>query len=128
MRMLVDTHALIWYVDQDHLLTPVAHAAITDPANDLLLSAATVWELAIKVGQGKLSLSLPYRQWMDKAIADLGLILLPVTVEYADRQAALPYHHKDPFDRLIIAQALVEGMRVVSADAIFDTYGITRIW
>ncbi len=128
MRILIDTHALIWYVDQDHLLTPIAHAAMTDPANDLLLSAATVWELAIKVGLGKVSLSMPYRQWMDKAVADLGLILLPVTVEYADRQAALPAHHKDPFDRLIIAQALVEGIQVVSADAIFDAYGITRVW
>jgi len=128
MRMLIDTQALIWYVDQDHLLTPVAHTAITDPANDLLLSAATVWELAIKVGQRKLSLSLPYRQWMDKAIADLGLILLPVTIEYADRQTALPAHHKDPFDRLIIAQALVEGIRVVSSDAVFDNYGLTRLW
>src|SRR5579884_1102443 len=124
MRLLIDTQALLWYVDQHHLLAPGAHAAITDPANDLLLSAATVWELAIKVGQGKLSLSLPYRQWMDKAIADLGLTLLPVTVEYADRQASLPAHHKDPFDRLIIAQALVEGIRVVSADVIFDAYGV----
>jgi PIN domain nuclease of toxin-antitoxin system len=126
--MLIDTQALIWYVDQDQLLTPVAHAAITDPANDLLLSAATIWELAIKVGLGKLSLSLPYRQWMDKAIADLGLSILPVTVEYAARQASLPAHHKDPFDRLIIAQALVEGFPVASADAVFDAYGITRIW
>src|SRR5947209_7203549 len=106
MRLLLDTHALIWYVDQDHLLTPVAHAAITDPANELLLSAATVWELAIKTGQKKLTLSLPYKDWMNKAVADLALTILPVTVEYADRQANLPLHHKDPFDRLLIAQAL----------------------
>jgi PIN domain nuclease of toxin-antitoxin system len=128
MRLLIDTHALIWYVDQDHLLTPVAHAAITDPANDLLLSAATIWELAIKTGLGKLTLSLPYRQWMDKAIADLELTILPVTVEYADRQAGLPPHHKDPFDRLIIAQALVDGVAVVGSDSDFDAYGVTRVW
>jgi PIN domain nuclease of toxin-antitoxin system len=103
MRLLIDTHALIWYVDQDQLLTPIAHAAITDPANELLVSAATVWELGIKTGQKKLKLSLPYRDWMTKAIADLGLTLLPITVDYADRQANLPVHHKDPFDRLIIA-------------------------
>jgi PIN domain nuclease of toxin-antitoxin system len=128
MRLLLDSHALIWYVDQDHLLTALAHAAITDPANDLLLSAATVWELAIKTGQKKLTLSLPYRQWMDKAIADLGLSILPVTVVYAERQANLPPHHKDPFDRLIIAQALVEGITVVCADPAFDAYGVTRLW
>jgi PIN domain nuclease of toxin-antitoxin system len=128
MRLLIDTHALIWYVDQDQLLTPVAHAAITDPANELLLSAATVWELAIKTGQKKLALSLPYRDWMNKAVADLGLTILPVTVEYADKQAGLPTHHKDPFDRLLIAQALVEGVSVVCADAIFDAYGVSRVW
>lgn len=128
MRLLVDTHALVWYVDQDHLLTPAAHAAITDPSNELLLSAATIWELAIKVGQKKINLSLPYRDWMDKAVADLSLTVLPVTVEYADRQANLPTHHKDPFDRLLIAQAFVEGVSVISADAILDAYGVSRLW
>lgn len=63
MRLLIDSQSLIWYVDQDHLLTPAAHAGITDPNNDLLLSAATVWEIAIKVGLKKLSLSMPYKQW-----------------------------------------------------------------
>jgi len=126
--LLLDTHALYWYVDQDHLLSPAAHAAITDPANDLLLSAATVWELAIKVGQKKIALSMPYRPWMEKAIADLGLLLLPVTVEYAERQSVLPPHHKDPFDRLLIAQALVDGIPIVGVDAAFDPYGVTRIW
>lgn len=128
MRVLIDTHAVIWYVDQDHLLGAAAHAAITDPANDLLLSAATVWEVAIKVGLRKLTLSLPYRDWMNRAVADLGLTLLPITVEYADVQAALPLHHRDPFDRLIIAQALAEGIAIVGADAAFDSYGVTRIW
>ena len=65
MRLLIDSHSLIWYVDQDHLLSPAAHASITDPNNDLLLSAATIWEIAIKVGLKKLSLSMPYREWMN---------------------------------------------------------------
>jgi PIN domain nuclease of toxin-antitoxin system len=119
---------LIWYVDQDHLLTPTAHAAITDPANDLLLSAATIWEIAIKVGLRKLSISLPYHQWIDKAIADLRLIVLPITVEYADVQAGLPQHHRDPFDRLLIAQGIVEKPPIISADATFDHYGVNRVW
>ena len=128
MRPLIDTRSVIWYVDQDHLLSPTAHAAITDPANDLLLSAASVWEIAIKVGLGKLTLSLPYRQWMAKAIADLSLSILPITVDYADVQAGLPQHHRDPFDRLIVAQAIVEGISVIRADPQLDAYGITRIW
>jgi PIN domain nuclease of toxin-antitoxin system len=128
VRLILDTHALIWYVDQDHLLSRPAHAAITNPGNELFLSAATVWELSIKVGLGKLTLSGPYRPWIEKAISDLRLIQLPVSVEYADAQSRLPHHHGDPFDRLIIAQALTEGVPVVSADAVFDRYGVTRIW
>ena len=91
-------------------------------------SAATVWELSIKVSLARLALSLPYRQWMSQAIADLGLTVLPITVEYADTQASLPRHHGDPFDRLIIAQALVEKVPVVGRDAVFDAYGVTRLW
>lgn len=128
MRILLDTHALIWYVDQDQLLGASAHAAISNPANDLLLSAGTIWEIGIKMGLNKLSLSMPYRRWMNKAIADLGLTLLPITVEYADVQSELPKHHGDPFDRLLAAQAMVENVPLVSADAIFDRYGVNRIW
>jgi PIN domain nuclease of toxin-antitoxin system len=128
VRLLVDSQSLIWYVDQDHFLSPTAHAAITDPSNELLVSAATVWEIAIKVGLKKLTLSFPYRVWMEQAIADLDLIILPIMVEVANVQADLPWHHRDPFDRLIIAQALVEDMPVVSIDEIFDQYGIKRMW
>ena len=128
MRLLLDSHALIWYVDQDHLLSPAAHAAITDPSNDLLLSAVSIWEVSIKVGLGKLLLSLPFRQWMSQAMADLGVAVLPITVEYADVQAGLPYHHRDPFDRLLVAQAQVETLSLVSNDRVFDQYGISRLW
>src|SRR5262249_18705068 len=112
----------------DQLLSPAAHAAITDPNNDLVLSAATVWEIAIKVGLKKLTLRLPYRQWMNQAVADLGLAILPITVDYVDVQAGLPWHHRDPFNRFLIAQALTENIPVISADAQFDVYGVTRVW
>jgi PIN domain nuclease of toxin-antitoxin system len=102
--------------------------AMQDPANQRFLSAATIWELAIKVGQGKMTLSMPYRPWMEKAITDLKMDILPITVEYAERQATLPPHHKDPFDRLMVGQALVEAISVVSADPAFDVYGVKRIW
>jgi PIN domain nuclease of toxin-antitoxin system len=128
MRLLIDSQSLIWYVDQDHLLSPTAHAAMTDPDNDLLLSAATIWEIAIKVGLNKLSLSMPYRQWITQAMTDLSMTVLPITVEYADVQAGLPKHHRDPFDRLLVAQAQVENMTLVSADPGFDPYGIARLW
>jgi len=128
MRLLVDAHTVIWAVDDPAKLSSHAAKAIEDPANELLLSAGTICEIAIKVGLSKLSLSMPYRQWMNKAMLDRGLRLLPVTVEYADVQAGLPRHHGDPFDRLLAAQAQVENVSLVSADAIFDRYGVTRIW
>jgi PIN domain nuclease of toxin-antitoxin system len=128
MRLLLDTHAMLWYVDQEHLLRRASLAAITDPANELLISAASIWELAIKIGNGKLTLSSPYRQWTTRALSDLRASLLPITVEYADVQATLPKHHGDPFDRLLIAQAIVEKLAIVSGDSVFDRYGVARIW
>jgi PIN domain nuclease of toxin-antitoxin system len=128
MKLLIDAHALIWYVDQDHLLSPTARAAIAAPSNDRLLSAGTIWEIAIKVGLKKLALPQPYRPWMEQAIAGLGAMILPITVEHADVQTGLPDHHRDPFDRLLVAQALVENLPVVSADAQLDAYGINRLW
>ena len=128
MKLLIDAHALIWYVDQDHLLSPTARAAMTDPSNDRSVGAGTIWEIAIKVGLKKLSLSQPFRQWMEQAMTGLALTILPISVDHADVQAGLPHHHRDPFDRLLVAQALVEAMPVVSADAQLDPYGINRLW
>jgi PIN domain nuclease of toxin-antitoxin system len=105
-----------------------AALALQDPGNDLLLSAATIWELAIKAGLGKLSLSAPYRQWISQAMTDLRATVVPITVEYADVQAALPHHHRDPFDRMLIAQSQVENIPVVSNDPTFDAYGVSRVW
>lgn len=128
MRLLIDSHALIWYVDQHQQLSSASLAAISDPANDLLLSAGSIREIAIKIGLGKLVLTQPYSLWMSQALNDLGITVLPITVEYADAQASLPKHHSDPFDRLIVAQAIVENISIVSADARMDAYGITRLW
>ena len=128
MRVLIDSHALIWYVDQDNLLSPASHAAISDPTNDLLLSAGSIWEIGIKVGLGKLILTEPFKPWMNQAISDLDVTVVPLTVEYVDGQSNLPRHHGDPFDRLIVAQAIIEQVSIISADAHLDAYGITRIW
>ena len=128
MRHLLDAHSLIWALDDPSKLGKRAVAVLEDPANDLLVSVGTIWELSIKAGLGKLSLSLPYRQWVERASTDLGLSVLPISLEQAERQMSLPYHHRDPFDRLLVAQCLVEGISLVSADTVFDRYGVTRIW
>jgi PIN domain nuclease of toxin-antitoxin system len=101
---------------------------LADTANDLLLGAGTIWEIAIKVGLKKLALSLPFKTWMTQAISELGLAILPISVECADAQIALPGHHGDPFDRLLAAQSLTENVVIVSADVIFDNYGVRRFW
>ena len=128
MRVLIDSHALIWYVDQDNLLSSASHAAISDPTNDLLLSAGSIWEIGIKVGLGKLVLTQPFKSWMNQAISDLDVTVLPLSVEYVDVQSNLRRHHGDPFDRLIVAQAIVEQVPIISADVNLDAYGITRVW
>ena len=121
MRLLIDTHAVIWAVDDPAKLSSPAAKAIENPSNELLVSAGTIWEVSIKVGLGKLSLSMPFRQWRRRSPTS-------INVEYADVQAALPRHHGDPFDRLLAAQAKVEDVSLVSADEVFDLYGVKRIW
>ena len=128
MRLLLDTHALIWAVDEPSRLGPVAKSHLEDPGNDLLVSAATIWELAIKVSLGKLTLTLPFEPWMSTALRDLSATVLAITVPHAAVQVALPWHHRDPFDRLLVAQAQSEVVPLVSNDLQFDAYGITRIW
>ena len=128
MRVLIDSHALIWYVDQDILLSPASYAVISDPTNQLLLSAGSIWEIGIKVGLGKLVLTQTFKLWMNQAISDLDVTVLPLSVEYVDVQSNLPRHHGDPFDRLIVAQAIVEQVSIISADTTLDAYGITRVW
>jgi PIN domain nuclease of toxin-antitoxin system len=128
MRHLVDAHSLIWALDNPRKLGIRATVILEDPANELIVSVGTIWELSIKVGLGKLSLSLPYRTWMEKALVDLALVVSPITLEIAERQMAFPFHHRDPFDRLLAAQCLVEAIPIVSADSVFDQYGVSRTW
>jgi PIN domain nuclease of toxin-antitoxin system len=128
VRVLLDTQALIYAIDEPARLGPQAVALLRIKSTDVLISAATVWELAIKCGLGKLKLTQPYRPWIDKAILDLGAQLLPINVEYSAAQLFLPLHHRDPFDRILAAQAIVEGVAIVSGDAVFDRYGVSRAW
>ena len=128
MKLLLDSHTLIWATDDPSRLGPQAAEVLADPASTLFLGTGTIWEIAIKVGIKKLALSLPFRTWMSQAIGELGLVVLHITVESAEAQIELPGHHRDPFDRLLIAQAQTENIKLVSADTIFDKYGDNRLW
>jgi PIN domain nuclease of toxin-antitoxin system len=125
--LLLDAHALIWAVDDPTRLGARAVTDLNDPANELLVSAGTIWEISIKVGLGKLSLTLPFGEWMNKAIADLRATILPILIDHADAQSQLP-GRGDPFDRLLAAQSKIENLSVVSSDTQLDQYGIRRLW
>jgi len=128
MRHLLDAHTLIWALDDPSKLGSRARSVLEDPTNELTVSVGTIWELSLKAGLRKLSLSLPYRQWMERAMADLCLTVSPITLEVTERQMSWPFHHRDPFDRLLVAQCLVENIPIVSADSVFEEYGVTRLW
>ena len=123
-RLLVDTHALLWWLTDDGALSPTARDALADPANEPLVSAASVWEIAIKRSLGKLTApdDLPNR------IADEGFAWLQVSAAHAWQVRDLPAHHRDPFDRLLIAQALVERLPIINADARLSDYGVEVRW
>lgn len=131
MKLLLDTHALIWFADNDAKLGSVALAVITDPANDLYLSMASVWEAAIKSGIGKLSLSPNYRDYLSQAVSNYGVTVLDITFEDCALYESLPFpdpQHRDPYDRMIVVHALQKSMTIVSADDKLDGYGVPRLW
>ena len=128
MRVLIDTHTLLWFVLNDRQLSRAADAFITDPTNDVSVSPATYWEIAIKVGKKKLNLFAPYDDFMSRGIQGNDFQILPIETRHTSLLTSMPMHHNDPFDRLLIAQALVEQMSIVSVDAAFDSYGVTRLW
>ena len=128
MRLLIDTHAFLWEVLDDRRLSVAAQNAWDDPANELMLSPASLWEIAIKVGRGNLQIGLPVEEFFNVEIARNRLQLLPMTVQHFARVAELPHHHGDPFDRLLVAQTLCENVPLLSADATLDAYGVQRIW
>ena len=127
MKLLLDTHTFIWFIMGNPALSNQARALIEDVANEKFLSVASLWEIAIKLSIGKLSLSEPFHRLIPEQLSLNGFELLNIEIDHAAMVATLPFHHRDPFDRLIIAQAVVEKMAIVSIDAVFDHYPITRL-
>jgi PIN domain nuclease of toxin-antitoxin system len=124
MKLLLDTHIFIWWADQPERLSPVALSALEDGANELLLSVASVWEMQIKIQLGKLNLSLPLRELVKDQQQTNDLTVSPVELTHVLALDALPFHHKDPFDRLLIAQSIAEGLTIVTADSQFSAYSV----
>lgn len=128
MRLLLDTHAFLWWVSDDAALSRRARSAIADRSNACLVSAASAWEIAIKTSLGKLEIDGEVARFIPEQMAENGFEVLPIELSHVTRVARMPFHHRDPFDRLLAAQALEEGLAMVSADVIFRRYGVTRVW
>lgn len=127
-RLLLDTQALLWFLLDDPRLSSAALANISDANNQILVSPATLWEIGIKISIGKYVLPEPFEPFMDRELADNNFVLLPILTRHVSALTSMAFHHRDPFDRLIIAQAMVEDIPLVSADAAFASYPVTVIW
>ncbi len=127
MRVLLDTHAFIWWFEHDRRLSVRAREAIAN-ATDGFFSVVSCWEIAIKVSRKKLTLAKPIERLVPEQLGLNGFQLLPIDLDDVARVATLPFHHRDPFDRLLAAQALSEELTVVSADPVFRKYGVKRVW
>jgi len=130
VRLLLDTHAFLWMLENPSRLSDSARAAIADGGNDLLLSIGSCWEMAIKHAAGRLSLPSSFAAFMESELRTNRIELLPITIAHLGRLHSMPKprEHRDPFDRLLAAQSLVEGVPVASGDGALEAYGISRIW
>ncbi|MEC4986501.1 MAG: type II toxin-antitoxin system VapC family toxin [Oscillatoria sp. PMC 1068.18] len=128
MRILLDTHAFIWYVTDNSRLSDSGRTIIDNGDNEILLSVVSIWEMAIKQSIGKLSFGLPLRAFVEHQFSINKIKLLNINLEQIEVIATLPLHHRDPFDRLLIAQGIVENLPILSRDVAFDAYPVNRLW
>ena len=128
MKYLLDTHTLLWFLTDDKKLSRRARQLIESSSNESFISIVNLWEIAIKTGLGTLDLDKPFEQMFPEQLHLNRIDILDITVNSLIQLTTLPFHHRDPFDRLIIAQGLAEGMPIISVDMVFDAYSINREW
>ena len=126
--ILFDTHTFIWWANEPEKLSSNAHAALENEDNVLYLSDVSIWEMQIKAQLGKLDLKIPLNELIESQQLNNNVEILPIKTEHILRLSSFPFHHKDPFDRLLLSQAVCEGLLLASVDSVFDSYGITRLW
>lgn len=124
MKLLLDTHVLLWSATDPERLAAGARAAVEDGANDVSISIVVAWEIAIKQSLGKLDLPSPAEEWLPDVLRRTGIEVSELGLAAALRVRALPWHHRDPFDRLLVAQALEQGCTIVTHDRAFEAYGV----
>jgi PIN domain nuclease of toxin-antitoxin system len=127
MRVLLDTHVLIWWFREQKRLSPRVLRTISESRNTVLISPASGFEIATKENMGKLDWR-PFVVDLDRWIEEAGFVAQPITLEHSVRAGLLPFHHRDPFDRLLVAQAQSLNVPILSVDSVLDQYGVQRIW
>lgn len=128
MRLLLDTHAFLWWIEDSPRLSRTARRAISSPANECVFSVASAWEMAVKLSIRKLKLDAPLGRFLPEQLAANGFVAHGIDLRHFARVAGLPFHHRDPFDRLLVAQALEDKLAIVSPDRVFSRYGVRRVW
>lgn len=128
MKLLLDTHAVLWFWWDDARLAEHARRLIADASNEKLVSLATPWEVAIKVSLGKLDVGEPFTGFFPTFMSRSSFEWLPMRQQHFDQVVTLPFHHRDPFDRMLVSQALCEDISLVSRERVFDAYGVRRLW
>lgn len=128
MKLLLDTHAFLWWIADDERLSSAARKAITGREEEVFFSAASAWEIAVKASLGRITLPQPPGRFVPRQLEVNGFQSLPIRVEHALRVYSLPDHHRDPFDRLLIAQGLEDRLTIVTADPQFGKYPVRTIW
>jgi PIN domain nuclease of toxin-antitoxin system len=128
MRVLIDTHVLIWWTGDINQLSPLVRDMLADPQTEPVLSIASIWEMQIKISLDKLSLQIDLPTLVENEMDRNSFVLLPIELKHIYRLNDLPLHHKDPFDRLLISQSVMETMPIISIDEKFDAYGVQRFW
>lgn len=126
--LLLDSHTFLWFTEGDPQLSMTARSHIQNPDNTIFVSVVSLWEIALKVALGKLTLSMPLSDLFSIGLEGNGLSLLPLERKHILHTLSLPFHHRDPFDRMLAAQSLTEVMPIVSIDAVLDAYGVERLW
>lgn len=128
MKLLLDTHTFLWFIEGNLNLSDIARNLIEDQRNQRFLSIGSLWEMSIKVSIGKLELKMAFTELVRREVYGNAIELLKIQPEHLDELAKLPFHHKDPFDRLMIAQSLAENIPVVTKDSAFGSYPVTVLW
>jgi PIN domain nuclease of toxin-antitoxin system len=128
MKILLDTHTFLWFIEGNLNLSNIARNLIEDQNNQRFLSVASLWEMSIKVSIGKLELGMAFPELVKREVYGNAIKLLSIQPNHLDELAKLPFHHKDPFDRLIIAQSLTENISLLTKDSAFDSYPVTVLW